>query len=50
MARLGHRLGTVDWHAWKPDAVRAAAIDELRADTREREEKGAAAVVTVLPD
>jgi hypothetical protein len=50
MARLGERLGSADWHAWPADAVRAAAVAELRASTAALSAKGAATVRTALPD
>ena len=50
MKHLGDRLGTQDWKAWKPDDVRAAAAAELAAHTALLQSRGAATVVTALPD
>jgi len=48
--RLAQRLHVADRAAWSPDAVRAAARDELAAHTAALEAKGAAVVTSVLPD
>ena len=50
MKRIGDRLGTGDWKAWKPDDVRAAAAAELGAHTALLQARGAATVETALPD
>ena len=50
MKRIGERLGTADWKAWKPDDVRAAAAVELGAHTALLQARGAATVETALPD
>ncbi len=50
MKRIGDRLGTADWKAWKPDDVRAAAAAELAAHTALLQARGAATVETALPD
>lgn len=50
MQRLGDRLGTPDWHAWKPDDVRRAAAAELAARTALLQARGAATVTSALPD
>ena len=50
MKRIGDRLGTDDWQAWKPDAVRAAAAAELAAHTALLQARGASTVTTALPD
>jgi len=47
--RIGDRLGRDDWKAWKPDPVRAAAA-ELAAHTTLLQRRGAATVVSALPD
>ena len=50
MKRIGDRLGSDDWKAWKPDEVRAAAAAELAAHTALLQARGAATVETALPD
>jgi hypothetical protein len=50
MDRIGKRLGTSDWSAWKPDDVRAAAAADLTAHTLLLQARGAPTVETVLPD
>ena len=50
MTRIGERLGTNDWTAWKPDDVRAAAAAELAAHTALLKARGALSVETALPD
>jgi hypothetical protein len=50
MKRIGERLGTGDYEAWKPDDVRAAAAAELAAHTALLQAHGASTVATVLPD
>lgn len=48
--RIGERLGTADWQAWKPDEVRAAAAAELAAHGELLQARGASTVTTALPD
>ena len=50
MKRIGDRLGTADWKAWKPDDVRSAAAAELAAHTALLRASGGATVGTALPD
>jgi hypothetical protein len=50
MQRIGERLGTADWQAWKPGEVRAAAAAELAAHGALLQARGASTVATVLPD
>ena len=50
MKRIGDRLGSADWKAWRPDDVRAAAAAELAAHTALLQARGAATVETALPD
>jgi len=50
MDRIGKRLGSKDWSAWKPDDVRAAAAAELAAHTALLQARGAATVESALPD
>jgi hypothetical protein len=50
MERIGKRLGSTDWSAWKPDDVRAAAAAELTAHTALLQARGAATVESALPD
>ena len=50
MQRIGERIGTADWQAWKPDEVRAAAAAELAAHTELLQARGASTVATALPD
>jgi hypothetical protein len=48
--RIGDRLGSGDYLAWKPDDVRAAAAAELAAHTAALQARGASTVETALPD
>lgn len=50
LERIGRRLGSGDWAAWKPDDVRAAAAAELIAHTALLQEGGATTVETALPE
>ncbi len=50
MKRIGDRLGSDDWKAWKPDDVRSAAAAELAAHTALLRARGAPTVETALPD
>ncbi|MBL8327070.1 MAG: hypothetical protein JNJ89_19145 [Rubrivivax sp.] len=50
LVRLQARLGTAEFAAVAPPALRAAALAELRAHTQALEARGAAEVRTALPD